>query len=384
MQTPNPSTRILNFVRYTFILGLFVVVTTSLSSETDDIQQMKKRIKKHRKYLKKVGADKSADKLLSKFNQSHYLQSKLISQIDKRIEKVDETINRLRNLLSKKKENFSQNKKLLENVVVKMYKTGGIKTIEFLVGARSLPDLLRRAKTLEIIADNRERLYHRVKRQKEEVTDLINNLSDYRTSLVNFREMKKKHLQKRDSTQRGREQFIQEIESDEEKYEVILRRLEKSSRKLKRLSLKKLSDSHEFSIEKIKNKMPWPIKSDIMKIIRSYGTIEDKKYGTQYHNSGIDIKTKAKAPIYSVASGEVSYKGWLKGYENIVVIKHPQRVYTIYGNLSKIFVEKGDNVTKGTLLGKVSPNGWFKGPKLHFEVRRGKKEINPLICLQGR
>ncbi len=61
-------------------------------------------------------------------------------------------------------------------------------------------------------------------------------------------------------------------------------------------------------------------------------------------------------------------------YGNLVVIEHPDHLYTLYGHLSKILVQQGQKVSSGDQIGEVGQSGVAIGPHLHFEVRRGNVE----------
>ena len=65
---------------------------------------------------------------------------------------------------------------------------------------------------------------------------------------------------------------------------------------------------------------------------------------------------------------------WSNYYGNLIVIKHPDHLYTLYAHLSKILVQKGQEVTAGDQIGEVGQSGVAIGPHLHFEVRRGDVE----------
>ncbi len=95
-------------------------------------------------------------------------------------------------------------------------------------------------------------------------------------------------------------------------------------------------------------------------------------------HKGIDISASEGTPVYAAESGTVTDAGYKKnGYGNLVVIKHDSDLATYYGHLSKIIVDRGRNVKKGELIGKVGSTGKSTGPHLHFEIRKGDKALDP-------
>lgn len=95
-----------------------------------------------------------------------------------------------------------------------------------------------------------------------------------------------------------------------------------------------------------------------------------------HSNNGVDISAECGSPVYSADSGIVteSYDGWNGGYGNYIVIQH-KNYETLYGHLSQRYVNIGDYVDKGTLIGTVGATGKATGCHLHFETRGIK---NPL------
>lgn len=109
-------------------------------------------------------------------------------------------------------------------------------------------------------------------------------------------------------------------------------------------------------------------------------------YGYRYHpvlkmkrlHDGVDLRASMNTPVYSSYSGTVSYAGWMRGYGKIVIIDHPRGYSTRYAHLNKIFVEKGDNVNIGKLIGKSGNTGVSTGPHLHYEIRYNEKSLDPI------
>ena len=95
---------------------------------------------------------------------------------------------------------------------------------------------------------------------------------------------------------------------------------------------------------------------------------------------GLDYAAPAGTPVSAVGDGEVSFAGRKGQYGNLVVIKHRNGWKTYYGHLSKIEkgVWKGKYAEQGQVIGYVGATGLATGPHLHYEIRTGKKPVNPL------
>ncbi len=108
-----------------------------------------------------------------------------------------------------------------------------------------------------------------------------------------------------------------------------------------------------------------------------FGWRKDPYSGKSRFHAGVDIAASSGTPIYSPQSGTVVYSGPYNGYGNVVVIKHPGDVYTLYGHTARYFVQAGQPVYAGQAIAQVGSTGRSTGPHLHFEVRQNQGYVNP-------
>lgn len=108
------------------------------------------------------------------------------------------------------------------------------------------------------------------------------------------------------------------------------------------------------------------------------------KVGTPFaegSSKGIDIPAKAGQPVVAASGGTVTLvSNALRGYGNLVVIKHNQNLLSVYAHNSKVLVSEGQAVSKGQKIAEVG-NSDTDSPKLHFEIRRMGKPVDPLKFL---
>ena len=102
------------------------------------------------------------------------------------------------------------------------------------------------------------------------------------------------------------------------------------------------------------------------------------------NSKGISIAGVAGEAIFAVSDGKVVYSGnGLRGYGNLIIIKHPDEFITAYAHNKSIFVKEGEIVNKGQKIAEMGMSE-TDSPKLLFEVRRGGKPLDPLIYLPNR
>jgi murein DD-endopeptidase MepM/ murein hydrolase activator NlpD len=91
--------------------------------------------------------------------------------------------------------------------------------------------------------------------------------------------------------------------------------------------------------------------------------------GSRRFHSGLDIAAPSGTPVVATATGTVISAGWNGGYGKAIVIQHNDTQQTLYGHLSEIAVQPGQQIAQGTVIGLVGSTGNSTGPHLHFEAR---------------
>ena len=107
-----------------------------------------------------------------------------------------------------------------------------------------------------------------------------------------------------------------------------------------------------------------------------------KKYSTKFAgNKGIDIAGRYGEPVRAAASGRVVYSGSsLKGYGNLIIIKHNDAYLSAYAFNKKLLVREGQSVKAGQKIAEMGRNN-NNQVMLHFEIRRNGKPVNPIRYL---
>jgi murein DD-endopeptidase MepM/ murein hydrolase activator NlpD len=114
----------------------------------------------------------------------------------------------------------------------------------------------------------------------------------------------------------------------------------------------------------------WPVKG---RIIAAFGS---KSNGGQ--NDGINLAVPEGTPIKAADDGVVAYAGnELKGYGNLVLIRHSNGYVSAYANASELLVKRGDTIKRGQVIAHAGQTGNVTSPQLHFEIRKGSTPVDP-------
>jgi murein DD-endopeptidase MepM/ murein hydrolase activator NlpD len=120
----------------------------------------------------------------------------------------------------------------------------------------------------------------------------------------------------------------------------------------------------------------WPVKG---RIIAGFGA---RPNGAQ--NDGINLAVPEGTPIKAADDGVVAYAGnELKGYGNLVLIRHANGFVSAYANASEILVKRGDTIKRGQVIAHAGQTGNVTSPQLHFEIRKGATPVDPTKYLGG-
>ncbi|MBI2524880.1 MAG: peptidoglycan DD-metalloendopeptidase family protein [Candidatus Rokubacteria bacterium] len=101
-------------------------------------------------------------------------------------------------------------------------------------------------------------------------------------------------------------------------------------------------------------------------------------------HAGIDIRAEVGTPVLAAAPGIVYFSGWQRSYGRIVRIEHDNDFTSVYAHNLQNFVEAGDRVDAGTVIGTVGRSGRATAYHLHFEIRHEGLVYNPLYLLPAR
>jgi hypothetical protein len=109
-----------------------------------------------------------------------------------------------------------------------------------------------------------------------------------------------------------------------------------------------------------------------------FGKRKDPFTGKLTFHHGLDFSVPVGTPVRATADGLVTTVKHEKGFGRLIRIDHGGQVTTVYAHLSKTFVQRGQRVRRGEIIGESGRSGRVTAPHLHYEVRLGKRRVNPL------
>ncbi len=112
--------------------------------------------------------------------------------------------------------------------------------------------------------------------------------------------------------------------------------------------------------------------------------IVSSEFGHRWHkpHEGIDIAADSGEPVFASAAGEVLYAdSRMRGYGNVVILRHDSQMTTLYAHNQSLKVHLGDKVAQGQVIALLGSTGHSTGPHIHFEMRRSNAALDPRSVL---
>ncbi len=139
----------------------------------------------------------------------------------------------------------------------------------------------------------------------------------------------------------------------------------------------RIADSMQMTIEELSDyPVIFPIKKPL-RISSGFGMRYHPIYKRRKFHTGIDFPETKGTPVYASGNGIVIRKGYCSGYGNYIEIEHAGNFHSFYAHLSKTMVDIGDSVSIATQIACVGNTGIATGSHLHYEIRKGKRFLNP-------
>lgn len=356
-----------------------------------ELQRIKREMREKKKHLKR--ADKKERSILTDLDRIEREVQAGTAELAEQQKRLREAESSLRDV-QKSNGEISRNLAGLKQVyamrlraLYKMTRNGYAASI---LASDGREDPLKRIKYLALIAE-RDRVVIRdygnalntLAVQQAEIAEKKQRFLDSKRAI----EIKKAELESR---KRKKATLLASVREEKGVYEQTLHELEESSVSLwamvkkaeqERKVAKAVPQPPARSAGMHDNRLPWPLQGQVL---TRFGMQRHPEFKTMVFRRGIEIAAREGEPVHSVSDGQVVYADWYKGYGKLMIIEHGPAFYSLYGNLSRMDLNKGDRVVKGQVIGLAGDTGSLKGSKLYFEIRRNGEAQDPLVWLAKR
>lgn len=329
-------------------------------------------------------------------NQKKTEQSELetiteqLSTLNNEIKALENQLNELNNSISEKEKEIEEKQaeldekqELLKKRLVAMYKTGGIKYLDVLLGATSYADMLASFDALERIADADTKLINKVSEEKKELEQIKSELQQQKSEVDSVKSQKDAKNVELTAIQNQKESKIASLTEEEKKKQSEIDEYNKAMARVN-AELAEAARRAQSQIQqnglKFDGSFIWPCNN---KLVTS--TVK-RRWGRMH--KGIDIGAYYEN-VYASATGYAYNAYDSGGYGTYIMVFHGNGYVTLYGHLSASKVSNGQLVSQGQVIATSGNSGGSTAPHLHFEIRQAsstveffsKAPLNPLDYL---
>jgi len=357
--------------------------TDSLSGTKDKLESVEKRLESAEKKIARseaieitiLGSMETLDREISRAKKNI---SNLRSEERALIVRIQESERSLKRI-SREQEAIAQ--RLIERAV-SLYKAGHVGYLKVIFEANGVEDLERRSFYLKKLAEQDSSLFARateIKLQEKRQNDLLHTSKSKLTFTRRDLEETLAVLARKKSS---KSLLLAAVRDEKDKNSRLRRELEDSAKRLIKLleALELQAETGQSAFATLKGSIKRPVSG---RIITDFGRNRNERFDTFTLSRGVTIQSAEGTPIRSVYKGQVIFADWFRGYGKIVILDHGGGYYTLYGHLSQIRVENGQEVLTDTIIGYVGDSGSLKGPALYFEIRHHGKPVDPNPWFSG-
>ncbi len=369
-------------------LSAFSENQDNLDALRDRIQLLQKNLAgKEKQKLDAADALQKTERAISTINRKH-------AQLLEEKHQADQKFEQLKIQYQQLKIDIAVEQRRLDKVLYQQYTSGQQDHLRLLLNQQNPNQIVRdmhyykhlslaRTNTINTLQDNQKKLEVLTQAIRQKRTEIVAIQNEYLAQKKNLQQQKQEHQTilaqiSKQITQQQNE--IEKLQRDEKRIAAVVAEInkilsqQKSSTALYNNQLPKaLQDQVPFS--SLKGKLHLPVRG---KLVSRFGGQRSGKYLTW---KGLFINSPRGSEVKAIASGQVVFADWLRGFGNLMIIDHGKSYMSLYGNNETLYKEVGDIIRSGDTITTVGNSGGNPDPGLYFELRYKGQPFDPLTWI---
>ncbi len=390
------------------LLALLLMLSATAVLAQQDRTEIERRLQALREQIRQeearlaetAEAEQATLQTLESIERQIAIRRELIRSYRERLEELARTIDSLQQAARALSQEIEKLKAQYRRRALHAYKYGRLHDLALLLSARSINQMLIRARYLSRFARQRQA-------KLEAIRQATAALEARRQELLAARQETEKLLQEAEAErqrlarlERERRRVIEALRAQRVSLEQSLAQKRQAARALESRIQALLAAERERqrareaadpsaavafaeltgSFEQNRGRLPWPAEGAV---VEPFGEVVNPVYGTRTPNPGILIATKPQAKVRAVFDGRVIAIDAMPEYGTYVLIQHGE-YQTFYSNLSLVYVSIGQAVRAGQVIGRAGTDAEPKRAGVFFSLFRGGQVLNPMPWLRPR
>jgi len=267
----------------------------------------------------------------------------------------------------------------LRKRLVALYRLGGLSYVRMLLALDEEKNPIEAMSMLSYLVSRDARLVSRFQTTREQLAVRRTQLAEKQVRLQQTRAIVEDRRRAVAASAQQKQQLLVRLHAEETGAEQQLAVLEEKARRLQRLvdslSRQKRGLDPATDIRAVQGALAWPVDG---KVIETFGRHRNPKFSTFTVSNGLKIEATAGTHVRAVFGGTVLFSQWFKGYGNLIILDHGNRIFSLYGNVKSPAVAVGDKIATGqTIAGVGESEEAGAGGHLYFEIRQDNKPEDP-------
>ncbi len=271
----------------------------------------------------------------------------------------------------------------LRKRLVALYRMGGLSYLRIILAIEDDRSPLEAMSMLSYLVSRDGRLVARFQTTRQDLARSTVELAAKQIQLQETRAIVEQRRRAVAAAVVQKRRMLSRLRTAESGAEEQLAALEEKAKRLQRLldvlSKQKGGIDPAIDIRTVQGALDWPVRG---KVVERFGRQRNPKFATFTINNGIRIEAAPGTPVLSVFQGTVLFSQWFKGYGNLIILDHGNRVFSLYGNLKAPSVAVGDRIVAGQPIAGVAEGEEGDSGHLYFEMRQENHPEDPLKWLR--
>jgi septal ring factor EnvC (AmiA/AmiB activator) len=390
------------------LFALLVAVSIGLSAHAGygadgaagkkkEIQRIKREMREKKQGIRK--ADRKERSILTdleKLDKAILTGSTELSGQEKQLRGAESELKNIEKDYAEIHQGLGREKQIYRERIRALYKMGRSGYAASVLSSDSFTAALKRIKYLGVIAEHDQGVIQGYRSSLDVLTERQTEIAKRKEDILRRKRLVGAKKTELESQKRKKSAVLANVRREKGAYEQALRELEESSENLWAMIKKAEQEKKAARTAALpartrtpppaaytegRGRLPWPTNGEV---VTRFGVQRHPQFGTVVFRRGIEIQARPGEDIRAVDDGIVKFADWYKGYGKLVIIEHRSGIYSLYGHLSRLDMNKDDRVQRGQVIGLVGDTGSSRGAKLYFEIRANGEAQDPLLWLAKR
>jgi septal ring factor EnvC (AmiA/AmiB activator) len=286
---------------------------------------------------------------------------------------------------------YDAQRRALGGSLRRMYLRSQRGELEMALTSGSFSDLMTRMKVSRMLARLEAEVVENTRREGARIAVEQRLLDSARAEIWQTREEKRSENERLESLMAEQAAALRDLDTERKGLKAQLTELSLNEQKLNYV-LEDLDQQRTetdarravpatTTLAGLAGQMEWPVRGEL---IRGFGRSVHPRFKTVTVNNGVNVAAPLGSPVAAAADGKVEFSDDLPGFGQCVILDHGAGYYTLYAYLDRVFVAKGDVISRGQVVAEVGRPTGDEEPQLYFEVRQGRTPLDPADWLKSR